>query len=327
MASVASERPLPGTGGPASETFLEAMRELQEAAYQRAVEGPGLHVLAPLLRGRMALRPHTVDLAVDALARDAAHVLLTHGWTPSELYAFAQRRLDATAMNYLVDILAAASHVTVAAPWYDEVAALGGQVWWSVSRPHLAQWAARHAHKRVETIRAAVEVLALLCHVPRTDEPLPGSPEPLQLEPGTLVHDERIAGKIDALLARAADSSFPEEAKACAAKAQELMVRYATVPDVAPVGPVAGAAAAAMDQLITEGPAVVAKTLFAGVRFGVSILADPVRFAGNVGDEVAHLFQRLAAVLGPVVPALPGLPGRSGHRALDSTTGPDRQPR
>jgi hypothetical protein len=315
MASVASERPLPGSGGGASETFLEAVRELQDAAYQRAVEGPGLHVLAPLLRGRLALRPHTVDLAVDALARDTVHLLLTHGWTPTELYTFAKRRLDATAMNYLVDTLAAASQVTVAPPWYDELTGLGAQVWWTVSRPHLAQWAARHAHKRVETIRAAVEVLALLCHVPRTDDPVPGAPEPLQLQPGTLVHDARIAAKIDALLARAADSTFPAEARACAAKAQELMVRYATVPDIPPVGPVAGAAAAAMEQLVTEGPAVVAKTLFAGVRMGVSILTDPLRFAGSVGDEVAHLFHRLAAAVAPVVPALPG---RGGPPALDS---------
>src|SRR5437879_2330640 len=80
MASVANDRPLPvrpRSGGGPSGTFVEATHELQEAAYRRAVDGPGLHILAPLLRGRLAVRAHTVDLAADALARETAHLLLT----------------------------------------------------------------------------------------------------------------------------------------------------------------------------------------------------------------------------------------------------------
>jgi len=288
-----------------SETFLAASAELREAAYARAIEGPGLHVLAPLLRGRLALRAHTVDLAVDALTRETAQVLLTHGWTPSELAEFAGRRLDPLSQKYLLDAIAAATHVTVAPPWAGELPGLGVEMWWSVSQPHLAQWSARHRVKRVESIAAAVEVLALLLHVPRTDEPMPGAPEPLEIEPGSLVHDPRMAAKIDALLARAADTSFPEEARSCAAKAQELMVRYATVPDVALSGPITMVATAALEQLVAEGPAVVAKTLFAGLRRGAAILVDPRRLASSVGDEVVHLFQRLAAALLPTASAIP----------------------
>jgi hypothetical protein len=206
-------------------------------------------------------------------------------------------------MTYLLDAVAAASQITVAPPWYTDLDELGASVWWTVSRPHLAQWAARHARKRADTLQTAVEVLALLCHIPRTERPVPGSPEPLDLEPGAIVHDTRIAGKIDALLRRAADTDFPEEAKSSIAKAQALMVRYATVPDIAPTGPVAAATAAAMEQLVREGPLVVAKTLFAGVRFGttlgLSFVNDPKRFAGSVSEEVAHLFRRLAAAITP----------------------------
>jgi hypothetical protein len=311
-----ADRPRPGSPDAPSATFLAAVRELQDAAYARAVDGPGLHVLAPLLRGRLALRAHTVDLALDALSRDAVHLLLTHGWSPAELHAFARRRLDPAAMSYLLDALAAAAQVTVAAPWRAELAQLGAHVWWSVGRSHTAQWAARHGHKRVEAIRVGVEVLALLCHIPRTESPVPGAPSPLPLEPGTLVHDKRIAAKIDALLARAGDSSFPEEAAACAAKAQELMVRYATVPDIAAGAPVSATASAAIEQLLTEGPAVVAKTIFSGMRLGLSLLTDPRRLATTVGAEMAHLVQKLATSLPSVVPALPGRP--AARPALDA---------
>jgi hypothetical protein len=303
MTSVAS-----GSGTAPTETFVEAVHQLHEAAYLRAVEGPGLHVIAPLLRGRFALRPHTVDLAVDTVARDTVQLLLTHGWTPTELRDFAHRRIDPVAMSHLVDTLAAATQITVAAPWSAELPSLGAEQWWSVGRPHLSQWAVRHGYKRVEAIRAAVEVLALVCHVPRTDAPIPGAPEPLQLEPGTLVHDPRMAAKIDALLARAADLSFPEEARSCAAKAQALMVRYATVPDIPASGPITAIATAALEQLVTEGPSVVAKTLFAGMRKGVSLLTDPRKLAGATAGEVLHLFQRLAAAIVPTVPALPERP-------------------
>ncbi|MGN6606851.1 MAG: DUF2786 domain-containing protein [Jatrophihabitans sp.] len=302
MVSVTAERPRPGRRD-AVGPFTEAVHALQDAAFQRAIEGPGLHILTPLLRGRWALRAHTVDLAADALARDTVHTLLTHGWTPTELVAFARRRLDADAMSYLLDSIAAAAQVTVAPPWYADLSELGISVWWSVSRPHLAQWAVRHARKRADTVQTAVEVLALLCHVPRTEHPLPGSPRPLDLEPGAIVHDRRIAGKIDALLRRAGDTDFPEEARSCIAKAQALMVRYATVPDVAPDGPVAAAAAAAMEQLVREGPLVVAKTLFAGVRFGTSLglsfVSNPAKFTGSVGEEVGHFVRRIAAALSP----------------------------
>jgi hypothetical protein len=315
MSSATAERPRPGESDAVS-AFSEALRELQDAASRRAVDGPGLGVLSPLLRGRLALRGHSVDLAADTLAREAVHTLLTHGWTPQELVDFAERRLDSDAMSYLLDAIAAASQVTVAPPWYGELDELGASVWWTVSRPHLGQWADRHGRKRADTIRTAVEVLALLAHVPRTARPVPGSPEPLDIEPGAIVHDTRIAGKIDALLRRAADTDFPEEAKSSIAKAQALMVRYATVPDLAPTGPVATATAAAMEQLVKEGPRVVAKTLFAGVRFGTSLglsfVHDPKRFAGSVTEEVAHLLRRVAAAVTPA--ALPGSSAKDERR-------------
>ena len=62
---------------------------------------------------------------------------------------------------------------------------------------------------------------------------------------------------------------------------------------------------------------VVAKTLFASVRFGtslgVSLVTDPRRFAGTVSDEVTALVQRAVAALSPSNLSLPALPGRGRH--------------
>jgi hypothetical protein len=87
----------------------------------------------------------------------------------------------------------------------------------------------------------AIEVLALLVSLP----PLPrlgsGSPAPRRR-----ASDTRVLEKVRALLAKAESTTFPEEAEALSAKAQELMARHAI--DEAMVDAGAGAGA-------DEGPA------------------------------------------------------------------------
>lgn len=267
-----------GTRAAPGGTFADATRLLRTAALARAVDEPDCaDRIVPLLHGRFALRPHTVDLAVDAAVRDAAHELLTHGWTPAEMHAFARKRLDALALTYLVDALAGTAQWTVAAPWLAELRELPAVIWWSSAQPQIRQWSARHGCGRVETLRVVVDVLALLAYLPRTDAPQPGMPDPLELPPGAAVEDERVAGRIDALLARAGRTEFDEEAQACAAKAQDLLLRHATAPAVRR-----------------------------------RVLADPRRLVAAVGAEVAGLLHRAATVLGRrpprAVPALPPVP-------------------
>lgn len=284
-----------------TETYLEAIRALQEATACWAIDGADVQIAAPLLRGRLAIRQPTVDLAASDLTRDTVRLLLTHGWTPGDLLQFCGKRLDAVALSYLADAITAASQATVAPPWQDELGDLGLRVWWSVAQPHLTQWATRHGIRRLDSICTVVEVLALVGHLPRTAEPVPGAPALLAVEPGTLVLDERIAGKIDALLAKAGGTDYPDEAAACASKAQELMLRYASVPDVPMEGPLAAIAAAVLDQLAAEGPAVAAKLLVAGVRTATSMLMD-------VGQRLIDAF----------LAGLPALPGRALQRAVGS---------
>jgi hypothetical protein len=128
-------------------------------------------------------------------------------------------------------------------------------VWWSVRRPHLTQWAARHRRPRPEALAVAVEVLALLCRVPRAERPLPGAPSLAHFPAGALVHDARTADRIDALLARAAGTDYPAEARACAAKAQHLMVRHAARPTAG-----AGSAMGAVLRLVRRVASTVVRT-------------------------------------------------------------------
>jgi Protein of unknown function (DUF2786) len=242
-------------------SLTEAARLLRTAALARAIDEPSCaDRIVPLLRGRIALRPHTVDLAADTAIREAAHDILTHGWTPAEVHRFAASRLDPAALGYLVDALATTAQWSAGAPWLSELRGLGARVWWTVGDSHLAQWSQRHGVGRAEALRVAVDVLALLSYLPRTDRPMADSPA-VTLPPGAAVHDRRIVGRIDRLLHRATSTEYPAEASACADKAQDLLLRHAIVPAVRR-----------------------------------TVLTDPRRIVAVVGGEVAGLLQRAATV-------------------------------
>jgi hypothetical protein len=82
-------------------------------------------------------------------------------------------------------------------------------------------------------IEVGVEVLALLSSLPPLP-PLGGAPR----RPARADHDPRMLEKVRALLAKAESTTFPEEAEALSAKAQQLMARHAI--DEAMVGAAAG---------------------------------------------------------------------------------------
>lgn len=266
------------TTGAHGESFRTAVRGLQDAALARAVDGTAGDLLTPLLRGRFAAQLRTVDLAVDECVRVAANDLLTHGWAPLELHTFGAKRLDERGRSYLRDVLAAAAQWNAATDWLTDLGRVESRVWWSVAEPHFGQWIRHHALHRADSIRVAVDVLALLSYLPRTDARMPGAPDAATVPAGSLVQDDRIVARIDALVARANATSFVEEAVACSRKAQELMVRYATVP--APSPSALTISAGAVRLLIRENPLTTARTLVGG------------------------LFQRAATVLRSAAPVL-----------------------
>jgi len=178
---------------------------------------------------------HTVEELETAAALASQHVLervFPNGWLPEDLYQAGRRTVDDFGLSYLVDViavyLAPYAPATVSPMWQDQLEQLGVTVWWSPAAPHLGQWAAKHLLILSEALTTVVETLGFLMklHPVERIAPLPGAARPR----GTTHHHgagEKLLGKIRALLAKAESSSFPEEAEALSAKAQQLMTRHA----------------------------------------------------------------------------------------------------
>ncbi|MFE3287990.1 DUF2786 domain-containing protein, partial [Streptomyces sp. NPDC059233] len=99
------------------------------------------------------------------------------------------------------------------------------EVWWTGDREYAQGLAQRERTDRFTLATALLEVFRLLIRLPSIEPvgPLPGDPldehEHAHIEP-------RMLGRIRALLAKAEATTFPEEAEALSAKAQELMARH-----------------------------------------------------------------------------------------------------
>jgi hypothetical protein len=170
----------------------------------------------------------------------AAHLATDHvfirvfrdGWLPEDLFQITRRRLDRVAVSYLVDELAAYMRQfapTIVHPvWRDQLAQIEAVTWWSRDKPQLGQWAAKNVLDLAEALAIVIEVLGLLMtlHPVAVIAPLPGT---VKNQKVTAHHgvDEKMLSRVRALLAKAESSSFPEEAEALSAKAQELMTRHA----------------------------------------------------------------------------------------------------
>ena len=96
---------------------------------------------------------------------------------------------------------------------------------------YLSELIGGRARVAVESLPVAVEILALLLSLPALPRLGPRPPRRPQ--------NTRVLEKVRALLAKAESTTFPEEAEALSAKAQELMARHAI--DSAMVGAGAGA--------------------------------------------------------------------------------------
>ncbi|MGI8762174.1 MAG: DUF2786 domain-containing protein [Jatrophihabitantaceae bacterium] len=291
--------------------FAHARGQLLAAAYRCAAGEAASASARTILQGRLALRPGAVDLAADAVARAATRSLLSRGWRPAELHQFGAKRLDPLATSYLRDCLAGASQFVSDRSWRAELAALGASPWWTPDKAHLTQWAAIHGCRRAETVAVVVDVLALLEFLPRTQDRRLDSPIGRELLPGTLVPDERIAAKITALLVRAASSDYPSEAAACAAKARELVGRYATVPSEPE------ARAGGTPRWTLQDPRATARALRAQVRAGFTtgraVAGEPLRYAAAFEDELEHL---AGALVEQAMRTLPARRLRSGRPYL-----------
>jgi hypothetical protein len=159
---------------------------------------------------------------LDAVLGEALRAVRRGNWDPAEVARQTERRLGPRPARYVADVIGRDA---------------GAARWWKTGEPHLGQWADREAIATVDALACAIQVLALLLSLP----PLPrlgGDSGPAR-RPARSGQDPRILAKVRALLAKAESTTFPEEAEALSAKAQELMARHAI--DAAMVGASEGA--------------------------------------------------------------------------------------
>jgi hypothetical protein len=219
------------------------------------------------------------------------------GWSPEDLHQIARRRLDTAGVSYLVDAVAEESQryaaATVAPRWREDLRQIGAVVWWKPDQAesHLLQWARRHETGLAETLTTVIEVLAMLLALPALPRivPPPGSVTvPARPRRGV---DQKMLSRVRALLAKAESTTFPEEAEALSAKAQELMSRYAlerivveSTADLTDPQP------AAARRLWLDNPYVAAKAMLVGVVAEANrcraVLSEKIGFTTVLGDEM-----------------------------------------
>lgn len=186
--------------------------------------------LKSLAESRGAVEPVLFDL----LQRAVGHAW-AHGWQPADLARFVDREHGAREVRLVVDAMAADMRTyapaTVDERWEAQLTAAGAAVWWERDDRYLDDWRGREGLDREPAIECAVDVLALLDVL----SPLPElCPPPGKARRGGLGADQMAGRRVDprkldrvrALLAKAESTTYPEEAEAFTAKAQELMARH-----------------------------------------------------------------------------------------------------
>ena len=161
-----------------------------------------------------------------------------HGWQPAELVRHAGREGGDSHARMTTDMIAdemrGYAAATVDDRWLAQLSALRTEVWWGSDDAYLGRRRDRDGDTAQATMVTAVELLLVLGHLPVLPRlgPLPGTVRPgAAAKPGAAAGqerttDERILGKIRALLAKAESTEFTEEAEALSARAQQLMAKY-----------------------------------------------------------------------------------------------------
>jgi hypothetical protein len=171
-----------------------------------------------------------LDLAADTAMADAVRAAWEAGWMPSDLHELAHRRLEPPAVEYLAEAIILESKryavATLHPRWRADLAVISTGIDPNTQTPQTGRWAVVHAVDGCATLAVVLEVLALLGTLPALEPllPLPGACTHTTVAVGDV--DEKALGRVRALLAKAEATTFPEEAEALSAKAQELMSRY-----------------------------------------------------------------------------------------------------
>jgi Protein of unknown function (DUF2786) len=175
----------------------------------------------------------SADRSLAAFLRRGVTSAWRRGWQPADLVRFTGRGLGRRHVRLVTDVIAAEmaayAAATVDERWEAQLTAIGARIWWDGDNRHLQEWAAREGIDRPAMVVCALELLHLLNALP---ELAPLGPPPGRARrdapaarPAQAV-DQRMLGRVRALLAKAESTEFPEEAEALSGRAQELMARH-----------------------------------------------------------------------------------------------------
>lgn len=169
-----------------------------------------------------------VDPALAAALFDATARLWRGGWQPAELHRVVARRGTGVQPQLIADAVAAYLRgfraATVDERWRAQADDLEATAWWGDDPGYLGAVAARRRVDRLTLIDAVLTLLGLLSGLPPIEVlvPPPGQAAGARRPPGNDAKLERVR----ALLAKAEATTFPAEAEAYTAKAQELISRH-----------------------------------------------------------------------------------------------------
>ncbi|MGH3785768.1 MAG: DUF2786 domain-containing protein [Pseudonocardiaceae bacterium] len=302
----ATERPKP-SAETISTVLLSAAREHWAGDPVSAAH------IGAVVADRCADQPSLIEVAVQYAVTPLVTAAWGRGWSPEDLHQIARRRLDAAGVGYLVDAIADESQRYAAAAipqrWRDDLRQIGAEVWWEPGQTggHLLQWVERHGRGLADALTTVIEVLAMLLALPvlPTIVSPPGSAADAppragggqktvdqKTQPRRGV-DQKMLVRVRALLAKAESTTFPEEAEALSAKAQELMSRYSLeriVGDIAASAPGSDPHPAAARRLWLDNPYVAAKAMLVGAVAAANrcrtVLSEKLGFTTVLGDEV-----------------------------------------
>jgi hypothetical protein len=172
-----------------------------------------------------ALGRHLVDAVGNAWGR---------GWQPADLARVAERELGRAHGRLVATAIVRETRryepTSVPGRWRSQVDDLdpGGAPSGAASATDDSRWAVTgQTGERRAAVRAVVEALTFIGRLPDVPKlgPAPGDASATADERGAT--DPRILHRVRSLLAKAESTTFPDEAEALTAKAQELMARHA----------------------------------------------------------------------------------------------------
>lgn len=179
--------------------------------------------------------PAAADAALITIAQHQLSMVWARGWQPVDVVRVARRDYGSRHGRVVVDVIAAEMRgyaaATVDQRWEAQLRELDATVWWAREDAYVSALGEREGLDRPEAIRCLLEVLYALTSCPQIQMLCPPPGQARRGSLGVAVVGDRAADprqldRVRALLAKAESTSFPQEAEAYTAKAQELMARH-----------------------------------------------------------------------------------------------------